>query len=282
MSWRRPRGRHKPSVASVANSSPPFLALPSDEIRTSLNALKESTDAILPFQSAVGAVLAIWDLVDRASAFDEHAEVLARRAVSTLIAIYDAGGSGAGPVSAAMSNAIVTFEDLLHEISAAMEEELESGWLRRLLKRESRLAPFVARLDVASEPFGIGPTDCIEEQRAPPTPDQTRELQTIEQVFRIPHVSGGTGGSGGMGGRDGGGGGPGYGPSFQAGTIMIHNCQPEYERLEKANIRLNTDMCVLHAEVRVLHTEVRFLRTVVLFGRSPVSRGYLSGCAGAL
>ncbi|KAJ6494328.1 hypothetical protein C8R45DRAFT_987959 [Mycena sanguinolenta] len=272
MSWLRPRGRHKPSVASVPNSSAPFLALPSDEIRTSLNVLKNSTDAILPFKSAVGA---------RVSAFDEDAEGLARRAVSILITIYDAGGSGAGALSAAMSNAIVTFEDLLHEMSAAMEEELESRWLRRLLKRESRLAPFFARLDVVSEPFKIRPTARVEEQRVPPTPDRAK-LQTIEPVFRIPHVSGGTGGSGGIGGRDGGGGGPGYGPSFQAGTIMIHNCQPEYERLEKSNVRLNTDVRVLQTEVRTLNTEVRFLRTVVLFDRSPVSRGYLSGCAGAL
>jgi hypothetical protein len=36
-----------------------------------------------------------------------------------------------------------------------MKEELESGWLRRLLKRKSRLSPFVARLDAASEAFKV-------------------------------------------------------------------------------------------------------------------------------
>lgn len=51
-------------MASVTNSSPSFHALPPDEIRTCLNVLRASTDAILPFQSAVRAVLAIWDLVD--------------------------------------------------------------------------------------------------------------------------------------------------------------------------------------------------------------------------
>jgi hypothetical protein len=53
-------------VASVTNLSAPFLALPSDsdKIRTSLNVLKDSTDVFLPFKSAVGAVLAVWDLVD--------------------------------------------------------------------------------------------------------------------------------------------------------------------------------------------------------------------------
>ncbi|KAJ7790746.1 hypothetical protein B0H14DRAFT_2938345 [Mycena olivaceomarginata] len=285
MSWLGPRGRNKPSVASVTNLSAPFLALPSDKIRTSLNVLKDSTDVFLPFKSAVGAVLAVWDLVDRVSAFDQHAKGLARRALCILITIYDAGGGGAGPISAAMLNAIVTFEGLLRDISAAMKEGLESGWLRRvqhLLKRESRLAPFTARLDVTSEVFKTGSAVRVEEQPTPATPDQAGKLQSIETVIRIPSVSGGTGGSGGMGGREGGVGGPGYGPSFQAETIMIQNCLPEYERLEKSNIRLHADVRVLYTEMRVLHTEVRFLRIVVLFGLSPISRGYLSGCVGAL
>jgi hypothetical protein len=41
-----------------------------------------------------------------------------------------------------------------------------------------------------------------------------------------------------MGGREGGVGGPGYGPSFQAETIMIQNCPPEHERLEQSNVRI--------------------------------------------
>ncbi|KAF8206988.1 hypothetical protein K438DRAFT_2013566 [Mycena galopus ATCC 62051] len=124
----------------------------------------------------------------------------------------------------------------------------------------------------------------VEEQPVPATPDPS-------SVFSIPRVFGGTGGLGGAGGGEGGvggAGGPGYGPSFHAGNITINNCQPEHERLEQSNIRLDTDVRDLHAEVRVLRTEVRSLdnqvrfRTVVLFGLSPVSRGYLSGCAGAL
>ncbi|KAJ7283797.1 hypothetical protein C8J57DRAFT_1293611 [Mycena rebaudengoi] len=277
----RPRGRHKPSVPSVTNSSVPFLGLSFDAIRTSLNDLKDSTDVFPPLKSAVGAVLAVWDLSDRVSTSDKHAEGLAWRAVCILDAIYNVSGGGAGPVSAAVLDAIRTFVGLLREISAAMEEELKPGWLH-LQKRESRLAQFVARLDVISEAFKIGSAAPVEEQPIPATPDQASKLQTIQKVIRISHVSGGTGGSGGMGGRDGGVGGPGYGPSFQAETIMIQNCPPEHERLEQSNICLDTEVRVLHTEVRVLHTEVRILRTVVLFRLSPVSRGYPSGCAGAL
>ncbi|KAJ7348002.1 hypothetical protein DFH08DRAFT_156036 [Mycena albidolilacea] len=263
----RSRGRHKPPVPSVAKSSAPFLSLSFDAIRTSLNDLKDSTDIFPPLNSAAGAVLAVWDLADRLSTSDEHAEGLAWRAVCILDAIYNASGGGAGPVSAAVLDAIRTFVGLLREISAAMEEELKPGRLR-LQKRESGLAQFVARLDATSEAFKIGSAAPAEEQAIPATPDQASELRTIQTVIRISHVSGGTGGSGGMGGREGGVGGPGYGPSFQAETIMIQNCPPEHERLEQSNIRLDT--------------EVRVLRTVVLFGLSPVSRGYPSGCAGAL
>jgi hypothetical protein len=250
-----------------------------DEIRTSLNVLKDSTH-LLPYKSAVSAVLAVWDFADRVPTFDEQ---LAWRALHILITIFDAGGGGAGPVSAAVLNAIVTFEDLLREISAAMEEELEPRWLRvlHMQKRESRLPPLVARLDVICEAFGSAAG--LEEQPVSATPDQSSVL---------PRVFGGTGGLGGAGGGEGGvggDGGPGYGPSFHAGNITINNCQPEHERLEQSNIRLDTDVRDLYAEVRVLHTEVRsldnqvrFLQTVVLFGLSPVSRGYLSGCAGAL
>ncbi|KAF8206993.1 hypothetical protein K438DRAFT_1815507 [Mycena galopus ATCC 62051] len=260
----RPRGRHKPPVA--------------DEIRTSLGVLKEST-YLLPYKSAVGAVLAVWDFADRVPAFDEQ---LAWRALHILITIFDAGGGGAGPVSAAVLNAIVTFEGLLREISAAMEEELEPRWLRvlHMQKHESRLPPLVARLDVISEAFETWSAAGVEEQPVPAAPDQS-------SVTSIPGVFGGTGGPGGAGGGEGGAGGLGQGPSLY-GNITINNCLPEHKRLEQSNIRLVTDVRDLYAEVRVLHTEVRSLnnqmrfRTVVLFAVSPVSRGYLSGCAGAL
>ncbi|KAF8206985.1 hypothetical protein K438DRAFT_1815486 [Mycena galopus ATCC 62051] len=250
----RPRGKHKPPVAV--------------EIRTSLNVLKDSTH-LLPYKSAVSAVLAVWDFADRVPAFDEQ---LAWRALHIMITIFDAGGGGAGPVSAAVLNAIVTFEDLLREISAAMEEELEPRWLRvlHMQKRESRLPPLVARLDVISEAFGSAAT--VEEQPVPATPDQS-------SVLSIPGVFGGTGGPGGAGGGKGGvggAGGSGHGPTFQAGNnITINNYLPEHKGLEQSNIRRNTDMCDIYAKLRSLDNQVRFLRTVVLFGLSPVSRGYI-------
>ncbi|KAF7378430.1 hypothetical protein MSAN_00269800 [Mycena sanguinolenta] len=266
-------GPHGPAVPSVTNASAPFLGLSFDAIRTSLNDLKDSTDVVPPLKSAVDAVLTVWDLAERVSTSDEHAEGLAWRAVCILDAIYNAIGDGTDPVIPAVLDAISTFVGLLHEISTTMEEELKPARLH-LRRRKSRLAQFVTQLDVTFDAFKIGAATPTKEQLIPANPDQPSELQT-QTVIKISHVSGGTGGSGGMGGRESGDGGPGYGPSFRAETITIQNCPPEYERLEKSNIRLAT-------EVRVLHAEVRGLRSIVLFGLTPVSSGYLSGCAGAL
>jgi len=181
-----------------------------------------------------------------------------------------------GPVSPAMLDAIKTFVGLLHQISAAMEQELELGRVN-MRSRESQLAQFVVLLDDILEvfEFKVGSADFMEEQPAPATAARATAFRTIPKVIRMSHISGGIGGDGGRGGMSGGAGGLGSGPRFQAETIMIQNCSPDHERLEQSYIRLDT-------ELRVLHTEVRVLRTVVLFGLSPVSRGYRSGCAGAL
>ncbi|KAJ7689719.1 hypothetical protein B0H17DRAFT_1066111 [Mycena rosella] len=157
----RPRGRQKGRVAPAAahSSGPPFAALTSDAIRESLSLLKDSADAFPPLKSAVGGVLAVWDLAERVSASDENAQVLARRAVGILDVIYNAVGGGAGPVSPEMLQEMLKFEQLLREVSAAMEEHLKAGRLRRVLhlrRQESRLAQFTARLDAAAEAFKIG------------------------------------------------------------------------------------------------------------------------------
>ncbi|KAF8206986.1 hypothetical protein K438DRAFT_1755721 [Mycena galopus ATCC 62051] len=157
-----------------------------------------------------------------------------------------------------------------------MEEELELKWLHvlQLQKRESQLLLLVVRLNVISEVFESAAA--VEEQPVPGTPDPSN-------VLSIPHIFGGTGGPGGAGGGKGGAGGAGgsrHGPSFQAGNnITINNCLPEHERLEQSNIRLDTEVRVLHtdvhdlyAEVHVLHSEVRSLDNQYLAGTSADER----------
>jgi len=152
------------SVSSSASTSPTFLTEPSHGIREFLNLVKESTDVFPPLKSAVGGVLAVWDLADRVSEFDENAKALARRAVGIFDVIYTAVG-GASAISPGMLQDILKFEELLREISTAMEALLELGPFRRVLylrKHESQLARFASRLDAASEAFKIGSSTRVE------------------------------------------------------------------------------------------------------------------------
>ncbi|KAJ6521658.1 hypothetical protein DFH09DRAFT_1331075 [Mycena vulgaris] len=164
------RGRHKGRAAPVPppfdNTAPSFLALSSDSIRTSLNILRDSADVFPPLKSAVGGVLAVWDLADRVSTSDENARALAWRAVGILDAIYNAvGGADSASISPGMLQEILKFEQLLREISAAMEGQLKAGRFRRVLhlrRHESQLAGFTSRLDASSEAFKIGSSTRVE------------------------------------------------------------------------------------------------------------------------
>ncbi|KAJ7900535.1 hypothetical protein B0H13DRAFT_2275335 [Mycena leptocephala] len=164
----RPRGRHRgwaPAPVADSSSAPPLLAVPSEAIRTALALLKESTDVFPPLKSAVGGVLAVWDLADRISASDENAQLLAWRLVGILDTIYNAVTAEASAISPGMLQDILKFEELLREISTAMAAQLKPGRFRRVLrlrKDESRLARFTSRLDAASEAFKIRSSTRVE------------------------------------------------------------------------------------------------------------------------
>ncbi|KAJ6522791.1 hypothetical protein DFH09DRAFT_1421460 [Mycena vulgaris] len=167
----RPRGRHRGRAAPMPPPAPgstaaPFLALSSDSIRASLHLLRDSADVFPPLKSAVGGVLAVWDLADRVSTSDDNAQALAWRAVGILDAIYNAvGGADSGSVSPGMLQEILKFEQLLREISAAMKGQLKAGRFRRVLhlrRHESQLAGFTSRLDAAAEAFKIGSSTRVE------------------------------------------------------------------------------------------------------------------------
>ncbi|KAJ7909049.1 hypothetical protein B0H13DRAFT_1878068 [Mycena leptocephala] len=223
----RRRGRNKGRVASVATSShselttPPFLTLSPDAIRTSLTLLKESTDVFPPLKSA------------RVSTSDEDARVLAWRAVSILDAIYNAVGEGtSATISPGMLQDVLKFEELLHEISTAMEAHLKPRWARRMLrlrKRESQLVRFTSRLDAASEAFKIGSSSRVEVVAEKIQGSSSRVEVAVEKI---------------------------QGSSTRVeGTV---------ERIQVLAIGLEQSNSRLRGEVQVL-------RTVVLFGLSPIS-----------
>ncbi|KAJ7689722.1 hypothetical protein B0H17DRAFT_1066122 [Mycena rosella] len=185
----RPRGRQKGPVAPAAahssrSTAPTLGALSSDAIRESLSLLKDSADAFPPLKSAVGGVLAVWDLAERVSASDENAQALAHRVTGILDTISKSVGK-TGSVSPEMQREIDKFNALLDEISAAMKGHLKAGRLRRVLhlrRQESRLAQFTARLDAAAEAFKIGSSARTELASARIESTSTRVELALEKI----------------------------------------------------------------------------------------------------
>ncbi|KAJ7861177.1 hypothetical protein B0H13DRAFT_1900600 [Mycena leptocephala] len=168
------RGRLKvprqsnPSPRSLNTESPDpsFTTLTFDAILTSLNVLRESADALPPLKSAVGGVVAVWDLAERLAASDEDAQKLAWRAITILDTIYNAVGE-ADPqaISPRILKSILDFERLLNDLRNAMDRIAKRGCIRRLLhlhRIESQLASFNSRLDLVAEAFAIGALTHVE------------------------------------------------------------------------------------------------------------------------
>ncbi|KAJ7907767.1 hypothetical protein B0H13DRAFT_1879313 [Mycena leptocephala] len=168
------RGRLKaprqsnPSPRSLNTESPDpsFTTLTFDAILTSLNVLRESADALPPLKSAVGGVVAVWDLAERLAASDEDAQKLAWRAITILDTIYNAVGE-ADPqaISPRILKSILDFERLLNDLRNAMDRIAKRGRIRRLLnlrRIESQLASFNSRLDLVAEAFAIGALTHVE------------------------------------------------------------------------------------------------------------------------
>ncbi|KAJ6476066.1 hypothetical protein DFH09DRAFT_1293207 [Mycena vulgaris] len=236
----RPRERHKGRAAPVPppldNTAPSFLALSSDSIRTSLDILRDSADVFPPLKSAVGGVLAVWNLADRVSMSDDNARALAWHTVGILDVIYNAvGGVNSASISPGMLQEIVKFEQLLHEISAAMEGQLKAGRFRRILhlrRHESQLAGFSSRLDAASEAFKIG--------------SSTRGELAVNHV----------------------------GSAVNRVGSAVNRVELAVDKIQ-AGASSTAALAILLEENNIrLHGEVQRLRTVVLFGLPPVFHGY--------
>ncbi|KAJ6521654.1 hypothetical protein DFH09DRAFT_1372965 [Mycena vulgaris] len=222
---------------SPDNMAPSSLALSSDSIRTCLTVLRDSADVFPPLKSAVGGVLAVWDLADRVSTSDENARALAWRAFSILVAIDNAvGGVDSGSISPGMSQEILKFAQLLGEISAAMEDQLKAArFFRRVLylwKHESQLAGFTSQLDAASEAFKIGSSTRV-------------ELVVNRGELAVNRV----------------------GSAVNRVELTVDEIQADTSATAALAV-------VLEKSIIRLHGEVQRLRTVVLFGISPVFHGY--------
>ncbi|KAJ7874881.1 hypothetical protein B0H13DRAFT_2057247 [Mycena leptocephala] len=126
------------------------LALP-DILSTSLFALKESADAFPPLKSAVGGVLAVWDIAQRAKHSKSDACEIALRTEKILNVIADAVPDGSA-IPPPLLLSIERFTVLLDSIRCSMEDIAFSGRLNRLFhlrRNECELQTIKTQLDDA-------------------------------------------------------------------------------------------------------------------------------------
>ncbi|KAJ7760830.1 hypothetical protein DFH07DRAFT_957354 [Mycena maculata] len=128
-----------------------------DVLRTSILALEDSAGAFPPLQSTVTAVVALWDIAQRAKHSKSAALKIVQRTYQIYSAIRQAVPKDAA-IPSSLQRSIQDFEFLLHEIRCEMTRIVETGFLRRVarLNRNARtLQEFADRLDAAYRDFQV-------------------------------------------------------------------------------------------------------------------------------
>ncbi|KAJ7572395.1 hypothetical protein C8J56DRAFT_990632, partial [Mycena floridula] len=120
-----------------------------DSTHTSLMALKESSDAFPPLKSAVGSVLALWDIVQQTQSYKALGKDLACRCVIILETIADAVQPDPKKINPEMLKNIGRFKMLVTEISQELSEHNRATRLSRLAnlnRHQAQLAFFSWKL----------------------------------------------------------------------------------------------------------------------------------------
>ncbi|KAJ7751467.1 hypothetical protein B0H14DRAFT_433864 [Mycena olivaceomarginata] len=151
------RGRKPPSSTAKLKSLPysTSAAAVSDLFSTALLALKESADAFPPLKSAVGGVLVVTDIAQRAKHSKADALDIAHRTEGILNVIADAVPDPS-TISTPMLQSIERFTMLLDEISGAMEAIALCGRISRVVhlnRNERAMRDIKVRLDNAYHDF---------------------------------------------------------------------------------------------------------------------------------
>ncbi|KAF7369294.1 hypothetical protein MVEN_00257200 [Mycena venus] len=121
----------------------------SDILWTSLLALKESADAFPPLQSAVGGVIALCDIAERAKHSKADACAIAIRTKEIIDVVADAVPDGS-VISPPMLRSIERFTVLLEEIGSSMEVIALTGGVSRIVhlnRNERALKAMKTRLE---------------------------------------------------------------------------------------------------------------------------------------
>ncbi|KAJ6632306.1 hypothetical protein B0H10DRAFT_2206678 [Mycena sp. CBHHK59/15] len=172
------RGKRRPPPSSGAVKSNSFVVsrhtLP-DVLWTSLIALQESADAFPPLKSAVGGVIALWDIAKRAKYSKSDAQDIARRTKTILDVIADAVPDGSN-IPPRMLESIERFTMLLDDIQCRMETIVLSSRISHVVhlnKNERALQGIRTQLDEAYRDFRVASSLRLEVHQAYLTVQQT-------------------------------------------------------------------------------------------------------------
>jgi len=154
----------------------------SDIALTSLTALLESADAFPPLKSAVGGVLALWNIVDRVKTSKEKAKALSQRAYEVLEALTDAVPDPSN-ISPSMLRSIERFDNVLIEACNGIAPLTKRRRLLSLNRDEATLELFNRRLDESFQTFTIAGLTRVETQLLAIKADATVASQTLNNTL---------------------------------------------------------------------------------------------------
>ncbi|KAF7369289.1 hypothetical protein MVEN_00256700 [Mycena venus] len=143
----------RPTVKSLLSSRTSSI-LP-DILWTSILALKESADTFPPLKSAVGGVIALYDIAERAKHSRSDALAIALRTKEIMDVVADAVPD-ASKISPSMLFSIERFTVLLEEIRGSMEAITLTSKVSRVIhlnRNERILQSIKVRLDDAYRDF---------------------------------------------------------------------------------------------------------------------------------
>ncbi|KAJ7575949.1 hypothetical protein C8J56DRAFT_974178 [Mycena floridula] len=151
--------RFKPRLKDIRSTT-------ADISRTSLVALKDSSDACPPLKSACSGLLVIWDTIERVKSSKDDGPALANQCTAVLKHLADAGQADPANISAALKLHIEEFERLLDDIllfTKQMAKRRTGAFrffkgLKRLNRDEAELRQFQRRLDEAARAFFVAMT----------------------------------------------------------------------------------------------------------------------------
>ncbi|KAJ7289144.1 hypothetical protein C8J57DRAFT_1493600 [Mycena rebaudengoi] len=176
----RRKAKLKPPTQASSRNGSTF----SDVLWTSLCALKESADAFPPLKSAVGGVVALWAIAERAKHSKSDARDIALRTQEIMNVIADAVPDGS-KIPPTMLQSIERFTLMLEEIRVSMEAITATGGVSRavhLLENEQTVRNIKARLDEQYHDFSVASALRVEVQQTAIAQRQTETQADVEKV----------------------------------------------------------------------------------------------------